>query len=98
PHKVVKRIFRISNGIPRLVNILSHKSLMAAFGEGARVVSERHVRMAVEDTESTQGALTVRARIRKYLTALVSAVAAVSLLPLTTLVLSGASFVTGGPV
>jgi MSHA biogenesis protein MshM len=98
PHKVVKRIYRTSNGIPRLVNIIAHKSLMTAFGEGARIVSESHVRMAVEDTESTQGALTVKARIKKYLTALVSTVATVSLLPLSTFVLTGASFVAGGPV
>ncbi len=98
PHKVVKQIYRASDGIPRLVNILSHKSLMAAYGEGARVVTERHVRMAVADTESTQGILSVKAKIMKYLTALVSAVAAVGLFPLTTLVLSGASLMTGGSV
>ncbi len=98
PHKVVKQIYRASNGIPRLVNILAHKSLMAAFGEGARIVGDRHVRMAVADTESTHGLLTVKAKILRYLTALVSIMAAVSLLPLTTLVLSGASLITGGSV
>lgn len=98
PHKVVKRIYRASNGIPRLVNILAHKSLMAAFGEGARVVGERHVRMAVADTESTYGLLTVKAKILRYLTALVSVMAAVSLLPLTALALSSASLITGGSV
>jgi MSHA biogenesis protein MshM len=98
PHKVVKLIYRASKGIPRLVNILAHKSLMAAYGEGARVLSERHVRMAVADTESTQGVLTVKSRILRYLTALVSAMAAVSLFPLTALVLSGASSITGGLV
>jgi MSHA biogenesis protein MshM len=76
------------------VNIISHKALMAAFGEGARIVSERHVRMAVEDTESTQGALTVKARIKRYLTALVSSVAAFGL----TLMFSGASLIPGGLV
>ena len=96
PHKVVKQIYRASNGIPRLVNILAHKSLMAAFGEGARVVAERHVRMAVADTESTQGLVTVRARILRYLTALVSTLAIVSLLPLTALVLSAVSAIAGG--
>ncbi len=88
PHKVVKQIYRASKGIPRLVNILAHKSLMAAFGEGARVVAERHVRMAVADTESTQGLGTVRSRILRYLTALVSVLAVVSLLPLAHLTLS----------
>jgi MSHA biogenesis protein MshM len=93
PHKVVKQIYRVSQGIPRLVNILAHKALMVAFGEGARVVSERHVRLAVADTESTQGALTVKARIKRYLTALVSSVAVFGLT-----LMSGASLITGGLV
>jgi hypothetical protein len=67
---------------------------MAAFGEGARAVSERHVRLAVADTESTQGALTVKARIKRYLTALVSSVAVLGL----TLMFSGASPIMGGLV
>ncbi len=95
PHKVVKQIYRASNGIPRLVNILSHKSLMAAFGEGARVLAERHVRMAVTDTESTQGVRSVKAKILKYLTALVPA-AVVGLIPLINLALSGVSLIAGG--
>jgi len=97
PHKVVKQIYRASNGIPRLVNILSHKSLMAAFGEGARVLAERHVRMAVTDTESTQGVRTVKAKILKYLTALVPA-AVIGLISLFNFALSGASLIAGGSV
>jgi MSHA biogenesis protein MshM len=95
PHKVVKQIYRASNGIPRLVNILSHKALMAAFGEGARVLTERHVRMAVTDTESTQGARTVKAKILKYLTALVP-VAVIGLISLFNLALSSVSLIAGG--
>jgi MSHA biogenesis protein MshM len=97
PHKVVKQIYRASQGIPRLVNILAHKSLMAAFGEGARTVTERHVRMAVTDTESTQGVRTVKAKILKYLTALVPA-AVIGLISLFNLALSGASLIAGGSV
>jgi len=97
PHKVVKQIYRASNGIPRLVNILAHKSLMAAFGEGARVLAERHVRMAVTDTESTQGVRSVKAKILKYLTALVPA-AVIGLISLFNLALSGASLIAGGSV
>ena len=95
PHKVVKQIYRASKGIPRLVNILSHKALMAAFGEGARVLAERHVRMAVTDTESTQGVRTVKAKILKYLTALVP-VAVIGLIFLFNLALSSASLIAGG--
>ena len=41
-----------SRGVPRLVNILAHKSLLTLYGEGGRQVERRHVRCAVEDTPS----------------------------------------------
>jgi MSHA biogenesis protein MshM len=37
-------------GIPRLVNILAHKSLMLTYGEGKQLVSKRHVTAAAVDT------------------------------------------------
>jgi MSHA biogenesis protein MshM len=49
----MKYLHRSSGGIPRLVNILAHKSLMAAFGEGGQLIRRQHVRQAVRDTEST---------------------------------------------
>jgi MSHA biogenesis protein MshM len=39
-----------SRGIPRLVNILAHKSLLVVYGGGGREVQRDHVRAAVEDT------------------------------------------------
>lgn len=48
----IKRLYQSSKGTPRLINILSHKAMMVAFGQGARAVDSRHVRMAVNDTES----------------------------------------------
>ena len=47
----VGRLYRYSGGIPRLVNILAHKSLLAAYGEGYATVSARHVGAAARDTE-----------------------------------------------
>lgn len=44
-------LFRSSEGIPRVINILSHKALMVAFGKGERTVQVDHVRSAAEDTE-----------------------------------------------
>ena len=41
-----------SRGIPRLVNILAHKSLLVLYGEGGRHVTRRHLRIAVDDTPS----------------------------------------------
>lgn len=43
-----------SGGIPRLINILAHKALMAAFGAGSRRVRASHVRRAIEDTEGVR--------------------------------------------
>ena len=48
----VRQLVRGSGGIPRLLNILAHKALMVAFGEGVRQVRSRHVKRAQLDTES----------------------------------------------
>jgi len=40
-----------SGGIPRMVNILCHKSLMVAFGKGDRLITNSHVEKAIADTE-----------------------------------------------
>ncbi|MBU2114324.1 MAG: AAA family ATPase [Gammaproteobacteria bacterium] len=47
----VAAISRYSRGIPRLVNVLAHKALLLAYGEGLPVVGSRHVRLAALDTE-----------------------------------------------
>lgn len=48
----LKLITRASGGIPRLLNILAHKSLLAAWGRGDDQVGRRHVLQAIDDTES----------------------------------------------
>lgn len=48
--QALQAIYRASHGIPRLVNILCHKALMVAYGQGGRVVDKRQVRAAVRDT------------------------------------------------
>jgi MSHA biogenesis protein MshM len=49
-----RALYRYSGGMPRLVNILSHKAMLAAFGEGGDEVCLRHVRAAARDTEGAQ--------------------------------------------
>lgn len=44
-------VYRSSRGIPRLINILCHKALMAAYGQGQVVVDLSQVKMASRDTE-----------------------------------------------
>ncbi|MCZ6772455.1 MAG: AAA family ATPase [Proteobacteria bacterium] len=48
--KAMDALYRGSSGIPRLVNIIAHKSLMAAFGGGSAAVEVAHVRSAIDDT------------------------------------------------
>lgn len=43
-------IARLSGGVPRLVNVLAHKCLMLAYGEGLHRVSAGHARLAGADT------------------------------------------------
>jgi MSHA biogenesis protein MshM len=51
-HSAMRLLYRATGGIPRLVNIISHKTLMLAFGEGQRRISKALVRSAIEDTEA----------------------------------------------
>ncbi len=48
---VCRSIFKYSRGIPRLVNILAHKALIAAFGRGDRLVRRDDVEEAAIDTD-----------------------------------------------
>jgi MSHA biogenesis protein MshM len=48
----LRTIHVASRGVPRLVNILAHKALLLAYGEGGRRAERRHVRTAVNDTPS----------------------------------------------
>lgn len=50
----LRALHRASGGVPRLINILAHKSLMSVFGEGRQTVKVRHVRLAREDTEGAR--------------------------------------------
>jgi MSHA biogenesis protein MshM len=45
------QLHRCSRGIPRLVNLICHKSLMAAYGGGVPIVKPAHIASAARDTE-----------------------------------------------
>ena len=47
-------LYKASNGIPRVINILCHKALMVAFGKGERSVQVDHIKSAAEDTEGVE--------------------------------------------
>ena len=46
----VAALHRASRGIPRLVNIIAHKSLLVVYGEGGRRAGRRHIQAASDDT------------------------------------------------
>ncbi len=50
----ISKLYAASGGIPRLINILSHKALMLTYGQGKQQVSAQHMRDAAKDTVSTK--------------------------------------------
>jgi len=48
--RALVELSRRSGGVPRLINVIAHKAMMLAFGEGAATVAGRHVAMASDDT------------------------------------------------
>ena len=51
PGASAKSLFRYTRGTPRLMNILAHKAMMLAYGEGRSRISRGHVALAARDTE-----------------------------------------------
>ena len=62
----IKRLHKTSTGVPRLINILAHKALMLGYGEGAPLISDRHIRLAVRDTQSAQNQSSLGQRLKRY--------------------------------
>ena len=44
-------VYKQSKGVPRLINILCHKALISAYGEGKKQVTHKHVMAAARDME-----------------------------------------------
>jgi MSHA biogenesis protein MshM len=45
-------LFRASRGIPRVVNVLSHKALLVAYGRGNKQIDHHDMRIAIKDTQN----------------------------------------------
>lgn len=50
--KCCSLLYKASKGTPRIVNVISHKALMLAYGEGKQKVSTTHIKLAIKDTEA----------------------------------------------
>ena len=53
---ICNKIARESQGVPRLVNVLCHKMLMLAYGQGHYKMTGKFLKAAVKDTESIEPA------------------------------------------
>lgn len=47
-------IYKASRGVPRLINLLAHKALLAGYGKGVRVIGAQQVLAAIRDTDGVQ--------------------------------------------
>jgi MSHA biogenesis protein MshM len=45
-----RALYQASRGVPRLVNILSHKALLLLYGEDGAQIQHRHIHEAAKDT------------------------------------------------
>lgn len=52
--EAIRQLHKTSKGVPRLANILAHKAMMLAYGEGEQAIGARHVRDAAKDTVAVQ--------------------------------------------
>lgn len=59
-------MYKKSQGVPRLINILAHKALLATYGKGKKEVGMSEVLAAVADTKSVESTHT-----KKYLAAFI---------------------------
>lgn len=50
--KCCSLLFKASKGTPRIVNVLCHKALMLAYGEGLQKITPQHVKLSIQDTEA----------------------------------------------
>ncbi len=57
--RAVATLFKVSRGVPRLVNLLAHKALLAGYGKGRRKITGRLVAAAVRDSQIPHGQVSV---------------------------------------
>lgn len=85
-NKAKKLLYRASKGIPRIVNILSHKALLASYGRGNHQIDHKSIRLAIDDTESIS-----MLRVGSLFSILSGSLFALILASLLVLVIRGAS-------
>lgn len=52
--KAMDLLFKVSGGVPRLINTLCHKALMCGYGKGVLRIEKSHVMAAINDTDEAR--------------------------------------------
>lgn len=89
---VCKNIYQLTQGTPRIVNIIAHKCLMLAYGEGKQNVELKHVKAASSDTGTSTNKTHINTLALKKMGLLTAASLAVIVLVLLSLKLSAGAF------
>jgi len=55
-----KKVAKVSQGIPRIVNVLCHKMLMLSYGQGQYQLTNQHLSAAIKDTEATESSSSLK--------------------------------------
>lgn len=60
-------LYKYSRGLPRLINLISYKAMMLAYGQGLKVISRKHVVLAAKDTQQVKDYLSLRFPLWGYI-------------------------------
>ena len=61
------KITKVSQGIPRIVNVLCHKMLMLSYGQGHYQMTKKQLNAAIKDTESIDSGIGYRSSVNMLL-------------------------------
>lgn len=50
-HGALRRLYKLSQGIPRVINVLSNKALMLSYSSGEYYVNSKHIEAAAADSQ-----------------------------------------------
>ncbi len=54
----IKLLYKASGGVPRLINLLAHKTMLSAYGKGLRQIDRKQAQLAIKDTCSNESQAT----------------------------------------
>lgn len=71
-------LFRASAGVPRLINVIAHKAMLAAYGEKSEKVTRSHMARAIADTKESRSIGRILAKRNNFLWPMVALAAAIA--------------------